>query len=159
MSACKLCDHGENVPLLLVWLGWEDLNPRMAESESAALPLGDTPKAGRVFNKAAFGSQAFSSPKTHNIHIGRAMQAVLHRAVIQDPVGSVERPHEPGRIYFTRPSATICWTTTGTNWLTAFCRASPTRTWFRNDQTGLLFPKAKRFSATVKYVVSYSICG
>ena len=34
MSACNLCSHGENVPLLLVWLGWEDLNPRMAESES-----------------------------------------------------------------------------------------------------------------------------
>ena len=25
------------------WLGWKDLNPRMLESESNALPLGDTP--------------------------------------------------------------------------------------------------------------------
>ncbi len=25
------------------WLGWLDSNQRMAESESAALPLGDTP--------------------------------------------------------------------------------------------------------------------
>ena len=27
-----------------LWLGWLDSNQRMAESESAALPLGDTPK-------------------------------------------------------------------------------------------------------------------
>ena len=26
------------------WLGWKDLNPRITESESAALPLGDTPE-------------------------------------------------------------------------------------------------------------------
>ena len=26
-----------------VWLGWRDLNSRMTESESVALPLGDTP--------------------------------------------------------------------------------------------------------------------
>ena len=25
------------------WLGWRDSNPRMTESESVALPLGDTP--------------------------------------------------------------------------------------------------------------------
>ena len=59
MSAWNLYAHGENVPLVLVWLGWEDLNPRMAESESAALPLGDTPKAGWGFNKVAMESQAF----------------------------------------------------------------------------------------------------
>ena len=28
---------------LLFWLGWLDLNQRMTESESVALPLGDTP--------------------------------------------------------------------------------------------------------------------
>lgn len=28
----------------LNWLGWKDLNPRITESESAALPLGDTPE-------------------------------------------------------------------------------------------------------------------
>lgn len=30
------------------WLGWEDLNPRMTESESVALPLGDTPRAALI---------------------------------------------------------------------------------------------------------------
>ena len=30
--------------LVLLKLGWQDLNLRMAESKSAALPLGDTPK-------------------------------------------------------------------------------------------------------------------
>ena len=29
--------------LSVLWLGWLDLNQRMAESESAALPLGYTP--------------------------------------------------------------------------------------------------------------------
>ena len=29
-----------------LWLGWKDLNPRMLEPESNALPLGDTPKRG-----------------------------------------------------------------------------------------------------------------
>ena len=28
---------------VFIWLGWKDLNPRITESESAALPLGDTP--------------------------------------------------------------------------------------------------------------------
>ena len=28
---------------LSIWLGWRDLNSRMTESESVALPLGDTP--------------------------------------------------------------------------------------------------------------------
>ena len=28
-------------------LGWQDLNLRMAESKSAALPLGDTPRFGQ----------------------------------------------------------------------------------------------------------------
>lgn len=26
------------------WLGWRDLNPRMTDSESVALPLGYTPR-------------------------------------------------------------------------------------------------------------------
>ncbi len=30
------------------WLGWEDLNPRMTESESVALPLGYTPRAALI---------------------------------------------------------------------------------------------------------------
>ena len=36
------------------WLGWMDLNHRMAESESAALPLGDTPvlRAARIYKVA-----------------------------------------------------------------------------------------------------------
>lgn len=29
-----------------IWLGWLDLNQRMTESESVALPLGDTPVTG-----------------------------------------------------------------------------------------------------------------
>ena len=29
--------------IFVLWLGWKDLNPRMWESESHALPLGDTP--------------------------------------------------------------------------------------------------------------------
>ena len=33
---------GQYLPLFC-WLGWRDLNPRMTESESVALPLGDTP--------------------------------------------------------------------------------------------------------------------
>jgi hypothetical protein len=32
-----------------VWLGWQDLNLRMWESKSHALPLGDTPKQQRFF--------------------------------------------------------------------------------------------------------------
>ncbi len=34
----------------LYWLGWKDLNPRITESESAALPLGDTPIFGLLFH-------------------------------------------------------------------------------------------------------------
>ena len=30
--------------ILIIKLGWQDSNLRMAESKSAALPLGDTPK-------------------------------------------------------------------------------------------------------------------
>ena len=32
------------------WLGWLDSNQRMAESESAALPLGDTPKVFKAYS-------------------------------------------------------------------------------------------------------------
>ena len=34
----------------LHWLGWKDLNPRITESESAALPLGDTPVFGVLYH-------------------------------------------------------------------------------------------------------------
>ena len=34
---------GRSKPTAFCWLGWRDLNPRMTESESVALPLGDTP--------------------------------------------------------------------------------------------------------------------
>ena len=51
------------------WQGWEDLNPRMAESESAALPLGDTPKAERFLTKLPKRVKLFINQKTHNIDI------------------------------------------------------------------------------------------
>ena len=35
---------------LLCWLGWPDLNRRMPESKSGALPLGDIPKCRRYYN-------------------------------------------------------------------------------------------------------------
>ena len=62
-----LCDAaiaiGSEVPITqLVWLGCQDSNLGMQESKSCALPLGDTPKAGCVFSKAAIWSQVFSSP-------------------------------------------------------------------------------------------------
>lgn len=37
-SRINICDC-----FLCFWLGWRDLNSRMTESESVALPLGDTP--------------------------------------------------------------------------------------------------------------------
>jgi hypothetical protein len=33
-----------NLTQIFIELGWQDSNLRMAESKSAALPLGDTPK-------------------------------------------------------------------------------------------------------------------
>ena len=33
------------------WLGWLDLNQRMTESESVALPLGDTPVRAAIITK------------------------------------------------------------------------------------------------------------
>jgi hypothetical protein len=33
------------------WQGWMDLNHRMTESESVALPLGDTPVEGRHYSR------------------------------------------------------------------------------------------------------------
>ena len=38
----------------MFWLGWKDLNPRMWESESHALPLGDTPLFGSIFKSFSF---------------------------------------------------------------------------------------------------------
>ena len=35
-------------PANFVWLGWQDLNLRMRESKSRALPLGDTPMSGEA---------------------------------------------------------------------------------------------------------------
>ena len=36
--------------MIFVWLGWQDLNLRMHESKSCALPLGDTPSMIGLFN-------------------------------------------------------------------------------------------------------------
>ena len=36
-----------------IWLGWLDLNQRMTESESVALPLGDTPVRAPIIPKSA----------------------------------------------------------------------------------------------------------
>ena len=37
-------------PDFFYWLGWLDSNQRMAESESAALPLGDTPNVSSAYS-------------------------------------------------------------------------------------------------------------
>ena len=42
---------------VLFWLGWQDLNLRMRESKSRALPLGDTPMLGRMPQKKWGGRQ------------------------------------------------------------------------------------------------------
>jgi hypothetical protein len=73
----KLCSRGLNP--YYDWLGWEDLNPRMAESESAALPLGDTPKAfakrpGERFGKI-LKSPLFGKCKNH-VRSGRGHQSL-----------------------------------------------------------------------------------
>ena len=44
-------------PANFVWLGWQDLNLRMRESKSRALPLGDTPMLGRMPQKKWGGRQ------------------------------------------------------------------------------------------------------
>ena len=41
-----------------IWLGWQDLNLRMRESKSLALPLGDTPKS-----KILWGGRWVSNPR------------------------------------------------------------------------------------------------
>ena len=47
---------------LNVWLGWQDLNLRMRESKSRALPLGDTPTSGEaVQNKNKWGGRQVSN--------------------------------------------------------------------------------------------------
>ena len=45
--------------VLFCWLGWPDLNRRMPESKSGALPLGDIPKCRRYYNILLSACQDF----------------------------------------------------------------------------------------------------
>lgn len=51
---------------LAIKLGWQDSNLRMAESKSAALPLGDTPKIKHKIQKLKFsiGQEGTRTPDT-----------------------------------------------------------------------------------------------
>ena len=48
------------------WQGWQDLNLRMTESKSVALPLGDTPMLYIKFSGAGDGNRTHDL-KDHNL--------------------------------------------------------------------------------------------
>ena len=51
------------------WLGWQDLNLRMRESKSRALPLGDTPTtpAHRLIKNGVSGGSRTHDLQSHNL--------------------------------------------------------------------------------------------
>ena len=53
-----------NLTQIFTELGWQDSNLRMAESKSAALPLGDTPKLVGKIKMLSIGQEGIRTPDT-----------------------------------------------------------------------------------------------
>ena len=65
----QIAKQKNNRTILAIKLGWQDSNLRMAESKSAALPLGDTPKFSQKKQltrklKFGIGQEGIRTPDT-----------------------------------------------------------------------------------------------